>query len=124
MSDETGAPRVGTIARIHVDEGDLQSWPVAEKVTRGWQSGKHFYPDDLVAEVQTVYVRDAEVAELERQIQGWIKSATETNDKLAAAEAVIEKVSAAWFGPGAFDANSEDGSALTVALNEYRGEKP
>jgi len=36
-------------ARIRVDHGNgTTSYPIAEKVGRGWQSGVHFYPDEMV----------------------------------------------------------------------------
>lgn len=78
MSDKNEKVHVnGTIARIRVEEGSLTSWPVAEKVTRGWQSGVMFYPDEKVTEVLTTYVRAGKVtkrfrAEAQREVLAWL----------------------------------------------------
>jgi hypothetical protein len=52
----TNAER-GTIARIHVSDGPLDAWPIAERIIRGWQSGAIFYPDENVVGVEAVYRR-------------------------------------------------------------------
>lgn len=59
--NDNEAPRNGTIARIQVDDGPLQSWPLAERVTRGWQSGVNFYPDDKVVKIEAIYVRSERI---------------------------------------------------------------
>jgi hypothetical protein len=45
------------LARIRVENGSTTSWPIAERVARGWQSGVMFYPDETVAEVVRLYVQ-------------------------------------------------------------------
>jgi hypothetical protein len=42
---------VNTVFRIHVTDGPTDSWPIAERTARGWQSGEMFYPDESVVEV-------------------------------------------------------------------------
>jgi hypothetical protein len=107
----------------------MQSWPVAEKVTRGWQSGKHFYPDDLVAEVQTVYVRDAEVAELREFARVTEDRRAELFQKLAAAEATIEMVRTTLLSQNRLDRYSDVPLRWCIrqaheVLTAYRGKKP
>lgn len=48
---------VGTIARIHVSDGPVDSWPLAERTARGWQSGVMFYPLEKVVDVETTFAR-------------------------------------------------------------------
>lgn len=46
-----------TVAIIEVWHGgpDSKSWPIAEKVPGGWQSGENHYSDAMVAEVTPYY---------------------------------------------------------------------
>lgn len=41
-------------AVIHVRDGASESWPVVERVSGGWQSGAHHYPDATVLGVRTM----------------------------------------------------------------------
>lgn len=50
---------LGVVAMIHVkhEDGVTESWPIAERVPGGWQSGVMHYPDAVVAKVLAVYTR-------------------------------------------------------------------
>jgi hypothetical protein len=85
VSDEEAEKATNQQART------VLSYPEAVAFNDGWKRGESYGRK----------ARDAEVAELERQIQGWVRSATEAKDahraevealrtRLAEAEAVIE----------------------------------
>lgn len=60
-----------TVARIHVQRGNLAEFPVADKVRGGWQNGIHFYPDAEVVKVIGNYIYQpdgADIAALTAQI--------------------------------------------------------
>lgn len=51
---ETAYPQ---FARIHVSPSpDTHEWPVVERVSGGWQSGAHHYPDSVVLDYEPLHV--------------------------------------------------------------------
>lgn len=98
-------PLSGDAARIRVDHDEsLSSFPIAERVRGGWQSGVHFYPDVQVTVLRrfafpapVVSEESAELrARIERAREAWW-SATEQGDSgLVYTDRIEDAMDAIW----------------------------